>query len=169
MSCYGDLKGGALYTAKAVPGGRVKLVGPLLLPGCCALLRHTVRRFPIGLTEQVKTWEHSVLKEFWERWYFPANVTLYVVGDLERSTQETIALIEKTFGKVPMAREALPAGAAAPAANGNGHANGNGNGAAAAAVLGPPKQRHAVRPPVVHKWGFGPLAEGAWERGRAGE
>lgn len=117
-------------------------------------------RFPIGLTEQVKTWEHSVLKEFWERWYFPANVTLYVVGDLERSTQETIALIEKTFGKVPMAREALPAGAAAPAANGNGHANGNGNGAAAAAVLGPPKQRHAVRPPVVHKWGFGPLAEG---------
>ncbi len=163
--------GRALYGAHAaVDTVAPTFPAPMLV---CSPVCPPVRRFPIGLTEQVKTWEHSVLKEFWERWYFPANVTLYVVGDLERSTQETIALIEKTFGKVPMAREALPAGATAPAANGNGHANGNGNGngngAAAAPVLGPPKQRHAVRPPVVHKWGFGPLAEGGWGHGRAGE
>ncbi|KAG2437818.1 hypothetical protein HXX76_005438 [Chlamydomonas incerta] len=126
-------------------------------------------RFPIGLTEQVKTWPHDTLKAFWERWYFPANVTLYVVGDLERSTEDTIKLIQRTFGRVPPGREPappaaalpppLPAAAAAAAAGVNG--NGNGNGAAAtAAVEGPLKQKHAVRPPVQHKWGYGPLAPG---------
>ncbi len=42
------------------------------------------RRFPIGQVEQVKKWPHSVLQEYWSRWYFPANMTLYVVGDLDR-------------------------------------------------------------------------------------
>ncbi|GIL94695.1 hypothetical protein Vretimale_918 [Volvox reticuliferus] len=128
-------------------------------------------RFPIGLTEQVKSWPHETLKSFWERWYFPANVTLYLVGDLERSTQDTIRLIEKVFGKVPPGREAAPAQAALPpplplaaaAAAAGMHTNSNGNGVAPAAQeqqLGPLKLRHAVRPPVQHKWGYGPLAPG---------
>ncbi|GLC34133.1 hypothetical protein PLESTB_000841000 [Pleodorina starrii] len=131
-------------------------------------------RFPIGLTEQVKSWPHETLRGFWERWYFPANVTLYVVGDLERSTQDTIRLIEKTFGKVPPGREPppppqalpppLPTAAAAAAAGGNGNGNGNGSAAAAASSsqqqLGALKVKHAVRPPVEHKWGHGPLKQG---------
>eukprot|EP00879_Flechtneria_rotunda_P011618 GHRR01012135.1.p1 GENE.GHRR01012135.1~~GHRR01012135.1.p1 ORF type:complete len:964 (+),score=341.69 GHRR01012135.1:177-3068(+) len=56
-------------------------------------------RFPIGKTEQVKTWEHSVVQNFWKKWYFPANVTLYVVGDLDRSNEEVKALIHAAFGK----------------------------------------------------------------------
>ncbi|KAG2497394.1 hypothetical protein HYH03_004550 [Edaphochlamys debaryana] len=130
-------------------------------------------RFPIGLTDQVKTWPHETLKAFWERWYFPANVTLYVVGDLEKSTQDTIKLIKQVFGRVPPGREPVPAAALPPplpaeaaavaaGVNGNGAANGNGNGngAAQAQALGPLKQKHAVRPPVQHKWGYGPLAPG---------
>lgn len=30
-------------------------------------------RFPIGLTEQVKTWPHDTLKAFWERWCVAAS------------------------------------------------------------------------------------------------
>jgi len=108
-------------------------------------------RFPIGKMDQVKTWPHETLRTFWNKWYFPGNATLYVVGDLDRDSEATRQLIIKTFGKLPAAREALPA----PAANGNGHGNG-----AAAEAPAPLKQRHDVRPPVVHKHGHGPLAPG---------
>lgn len=116
------------------------------------------------------------MKAFWERWYFPANVTLYVVGDLERSTADTVNLIKKVFGKMPAASEPLPPSAevlplpsatvSAAAAAASVHSNGNGNGnGAAAQQLGPLKARHAVRPPVEHKWGYGPLAPGVEDGG----
>lgn len=53
---------------------------------------------------QVKTWPAPALKKFWEKWYFPANVTLYVVGDLDRDVDEVKALIQKTFGKLSPAQ-----------------------------------------------------------------
>jgi predicted Zn-dependent peptidase len=58
-------------------------------------------RFPIGKTEQVKTWEHAIVQNFWSKWYFPGNVTLYIVGDLDRSSEEVIGLIEASFGGFP--------------------------------------------------------------------
>jgi predicted Zn-dependent peptidase len=45
-------------------------------------------RFPIGKTEQVKTWPHDLVQAFWQKWYFPANATLYIVGDLDMPTEE---------------------------------------------------------------------------------
>lgn len=47
------------------------------------LQTHTPR-FPIGKTEQVKQWPQDRVHAFWRRWYFPANATLYIVGDLDR-------------------------------------------------------------------------------------
>lgn len=153
-------------------------------------MRPFLARFPIGKTEQVKTWDHSVLKGFWEKWYFPANATLYIVGDLDRETEDVVALIDRTFGRIPPARQ-LPASGNG---NGAGEASTSGgdikDGAAAAMVsalnkaLGTSanstaaaaatannvvpvpesssllKQRHAVRPPVEHEHGCGPLAPG---------
>jgi predicted Zn-dependent peptidase len=58
-------------------------------------------RFPIGKTEQVKAWEHAVVQNFWSKWYFPGNVTLYIVGDLDRPNEEVIRLIEASFGGFP--------------------------------------------------------------------
>jgi predicted Zn-dependent peptidase len=58
-------------------------------------------RFPIGKTDQVKAWEHAVVQHFWSKWYFPGNVTLYIVGDLDRSNEEVIRLIEASFGGFP--------------------------------------------------------------------
>lgn len=111
-------------------------------------------RFPIGKTDQVKHWDGVMLKDFWGRWYFPANATLYVVGEMDGGVQGTEELIKATFGKVAPVREELPAAAALP--------NGNGNGAAGQQQqeheqqLGPLKQRHAIRPPVEHRFGCGP-------------
>jgi len=51
-------------------------------------------RFPIGMEEQIHQWGGDVLKAFHKRWYFPANMTLYIVGDLEQSVEEVEALIE---------------------------------------------------------------------------
>eukprot|EP00798_Chlamydomonas_sp_ICE-L_P019762 gene19762-26456_t len=99
-------------------------------------------RFPIGLMEQVKAWEHDRLKDFWKKWYFPANATLFVVGDLDRDT--THELINKAFGKLPAAVEGPPIKRGKES-------------------NGPPpvlKKKHEVRPPVVHNHGFGPLAPG---------
>lgn len=58
-------------------------------------------RFPIGKTEQVKAWEHAIVQHFWAKWYFPGNVTLYIVGDLDRPNEEVIGLIEASFGRFP--------------------------------------------------------------------
>jgi predicted Zn-dependent peptidase len=49
----------------------------------------------------VKAWEHAVVQHFWSKWYFPGNVTLYIVGDLDRSNEEVIRLIEASFGGFP--------------------------------------------------------------------
>jgi predicted Zn-dependent peptidase len=40
-------------------------------------------RFPIGKTEQVEQWGREEIMAFWARHYFPANATLYVVGDVD--------------------------------------------------------------------------------------
>lgn len=119
----------------------------------CQLLRHLHEenalgsRFPIGKTDQIKKWEGDKIRAFHKRWYFPANATLYVVGELDQGVEGTKALIEKTFGGVPAGREEVEP--CAPVENGNG--------AATVKQLGPLKARHAVRPPVVHNMGVGPL------------
>lgn len=79
----------------------------------------------------MKQWGPDVLRGFWERWYFPANATLYVVGELGGSVEETRQLIERTFGRVPPGR--YPA----HSLNGNGHAD--------APAPGSLKMRHEVR------------------------
>lgn len=51
------------------------------------------KRFPIGLEEQIKKWDADKIRKFHERWYFPANATLYIVGDIDNISQ-TIYHIE---------------------------------------------------------------------------
>ena len=50
-------------------------------------------RFPIGLEEQIKKWDPETIKAFHDRWYFPANATLFIVGDVG-SVSRTIEMIE---------------------------------------------------------------------------
>lgn len=50
-------------------------------------------RFPIGLEEQIKKWDPETIKAFHERWYFPANATLFIVGDIG-SVSRTLEMIE---------------------------------------------------------------------------
>ena len=84
---------------------------------------------------QVKQWSKQELHAFWRKWYFPANATLYIVGDLSepRGVRDAIASIEAQFGKV------------APKVDGDG------------ALM----RRGPVRPPVEHGWGIGPIRNGA--------
>ncbi|KAL3693392.1 hypothetical protein R1sor_007043 [Riccia sorocarpa] len=86
-------------------------------------------RFPIGLEEQIQKWDPETIKAFHERWYFPANATLFIVGDIG-SVSRTLQMIEAQFGSTPAAVEpsTLPDE--------------------------PPKlkKRHPVRPPVVHNF-----------------
>lgn len=107
-------------------------------------------RFPIGKMDQVEKWQRQEIMDFWGRHYFPANATLYVVGDVDVAT--TKQLIADTFGRVPpslntpspaaaeldasiMASAAtvgdgMATNGAAPEAENGAHskANGNGNG-----------------------------------------
>jgi len=108
-------------------------------------------RFPIGKMDQVKAWPHDAVKAYWSRWYFPANATLYVVGDLDRDIEATRALIRSVFGRLQpatMSAEEAAACSAASKAAADGHqpphtlpapasmvaalSKGNGNGTAAA-------------------------------------
>jgi Peptidase M16 inactive domain len=88
---------------------------------------------------QVKQFDGEMLHRFWSRWYFPANATLYVVGQLDRSVEDTIALIQRNFGRIPAGREDVAAGDARVLA-----AEGSNGGAAAPVPLGRLKQRHPV-------------------------
>ncbi|KAJ0988100.1 hypothetical protein J5N97_006456 [Dioscorea zingiberensis] len=69
----------------------------------CQLLQHLhsenklSKRFPIGLEEQIKQWDAEKIRKFHERWYFPANATLYLVGDID-NIQKTVYQIEAVFG-----------------------------------------------------------------------
>ena len=53
---------------------------------------------------QVEKWDRKMLMNFWQKWYFPANAVLYIVGDLRSAVPEIEALIEKAFGAVPPGR-----------------------------------------------------------------
>eukprot|EP00262_Sarcandra_glabra_P006852 TRINITY_DN19408_c0_g1_i1.p1 TRINITY_DN19408_c0_g1~~TRINITY_DN19408_c0_g1_i1.p1 ORF type:complete len:1305 (+),score=239.03 TRINITY_DN19408_c0_g1_i1:116-3916(+) len=136
----------------------------------CQLLQHLhsenklSRRFPIGLEEQIKKWDSDKIRKFHERWYFPANATLYIVGDID-NIEKTIYQIEAVFGRTLAENETGAAAAPAPSAFG-----------AMASFLVPKlpgglagslsndrsistdqsknfkKERHAVRPPVKHEW-----------------
>jgi len=48
----------------------------------------------------VKQWSKQQIVDFWRKWYYPANATLYLFGDFGCSKEEARALIEKSFGKV---------------------------------------------------------------------
>ena len=54
---------------------------------------------------QVEKWDREEIVKFWQRWYFPANATLYLVGDFDRSVEDCKALIERSFGSVPAVKE----------------------------------------------------------------
>ena len=99
----------------------------------CQLLEHLHwdnllgTRFPIGKLDQVEAWPAQAVRDFHARWYFPANATLYVVGDFGADVDEVEKMIETSF------ENAAPAEGAEEAES--------------------PLARHAVRPPVKHAYG----------------
>lgn len=114
---------------------------------------------------QVEGFDRAALMRFWQRWYFPANAVLYIVGDFDRSVEAVKALVDASFGAIPPGREpatpaALPSSSSSSSGNGAGTAHGsdaaagastsamNGNGAgseAQPAALGPLKRKHKAR------------------------
>ncbi|CAH9112963.1 unnamed protein product [Cuscuta epithymum] len=139
----------------------------------CQLLQHLhsenklSERFPIGLEEQIKKWDADKIRKFHERWYFPANATLYIVGDID-NISKTVDHIEAVFGQT---------GGQNGMENGTGAALSPSAFGAMASFLVPKfsvglggstsherssisteqsktirKERHVVRPPVQHNW-----------------
>jgi Peptidase M16 inactive domain len=58
------------------------------------------QRFPIGLEEQIKKWDPETIQRFHERWYYPANATFYLVGDIP-SVSDAVHHIEAVFDSNP--------------------------------------------------------------------
>ncbi|KAG9152058.1 hypothetical protein Leryth_025209 [Lithospermum erythrorhizon] len=135
----------------------------------CQLLQHLhsenklSRRFPIGLEEQIKRWDADKIRKFHERWYFPANATLYIVGDID-NISKTVSHIETVFGQVGMENEQIttptPSAFGAMAnflvpklpvglANSLSHDKSTVSSDQSKTLR---KERHAVRPPVQHNW-----------------
>ena len=85
---------------------------------------------------QVKAWDREKLHGFWQKWYFPANGTLYIVGDISTpaALSTTVKLIQTHFGSVDAGKQAD----------------------------GSPKARNLGLPPVRHAFGIGELPEGAF-------
>ncbi|GAA0138514.1 metalloprotease [Lithospermum erythrorhizon] len=135
----------------------------------CQLLQHLhsenklSTRFPIGLEEQIKMWDVDKIRKFHERWYFPANATLYVVGDID-NVSKTVSHIETVFGHAGMENEQIttptPSAFGAVAnflvpklpgglANSLSHDKSTVSSEQSKTLR---KERHAVRPPVQHNW-----------------
>ncbi|KAK7837595.1 stromal processing peptidase [Quercus suber] len=135
----------------------------------CQLLQHLhsenklSKRFPIGLEEQIKKWDADKIRKFHERWYFPANATLYIVGDID-NISKTVDQIEAIFGQTGLENE--PVSAPGPSAFGAmasflvpklsaGLAGSLSNEKSSSSLDQSKilkKERHAVRPPVKHNW-----------------
>lgn len=144
----------------------------------CQLLTHLHAenflgcRFPIGSTDQVKKWNIDDLRRFWQRWYFPANATLYVVGDVNMTTEQLEAQIKQHFGKIPAGR--MPGPEQQPYAEHLKQLSDINNSRSSPAANQPPwnatqaltygdgelKQRFATIPNVEHVWGDGPMQPG---------
>jgi len=135
----------------------------------CQLLQHLhsenklSKRFPIGLEEQIKKWDADKIRKFHERWYFPANATLFIVGDID-NISKTVNHIEAVFGQTGPGNQTvttstpsafggiasflvpkLPVGLA-----GNFSQDKSVGSTEQSKVL--QNERHAERPPVEHNW-----------------
>ena len=65
------------------------------------------KRLPIGLEEQIKSFKSADLRKFYHKWYYPANMTLYIAGVFEMET--FMQAVNKFFSTVPKrAQELLP-------------------------------------------------------------
>lgn len=60
-------------------------------------------QFPIGKEEQIKKWQQKDLRAFHEKWYYPGNATLYVVGDMKE--EDMLKGIKKVFEPAPARHE----------------------------------------------------------------
>ena len=116
----------------------------------CQLLQHLHWdnnlgcRFPIGKLDQVAGWDAQKVRAFHERWYFPANATLYIVGDFHADISGVVQMIEAAFGA---ADAAVVEKAEVEADDEEDESE--------------PKElreRHLVRPPVKHAYGVPPTA-----------
>ncbi|KAA0047681.1 stromal processing peptidase [Cucumis melo var. makuwa] len=134
----------------------------------CQLLQHLhsenklSKRFPIGLEEQIKKWDADKIRKFHERWYFPANATLYIVGDID-NISKAVNQIEAVFGETGLENEAVstpnPSAFGAMASFlvpkisvglGGSLSNERSNSVDQSKII--KKERHAIRPPVKHYW-----------------
>ncbi|CAK7348928.1 unnamed protein product [Dovyalis caffra] len=135
----------------------------------CQLLQHLhsenklSRRFPIGLEEQIKKWDADKIRKFHERWYFPANATLYIVGDID-NISKTVQQIENVFGETGLESETVsspsPSAFGAMASflvpklsvglPGSSSCDKSSSSLDQSKII--KKERHAVRPPVEHYW-----------------
>lgn len=122
------------------------------------------QRFPIGLEEQIKKWDPDTIQRFHERWYYPANATLYLVGDIP-SVSEAVHHIEAVFDSDPS-----PPPSRSPLQNPMAKlfANNFVRGAVASSLSkeressekskplenmnAVKRERQVVRPPVEHQW-----------------
>ncbi|KAF4740613.1 hypothetical protein FOZ62_027017, partial [Perkinsus olseni] len=57
-------------------------------------------QFPIGSSHLVQGWTVKQVKDFYKKWFRPANSTLFIVGDLAGRDEDVISKIEQTFGDV---------------------------------------------------------------------
>ncbi|KAG2612975.1 stromal processing peptidase, chloroplastic isoform X2 [Panicum virgatum] len=143
----------------------------------CQLLQHLhsenklSNRFPIGLEEQIQKWDPDKIRRFHERWYYPANATLYLVGeidDIPRAMREIEAVFEHTLSENE--GNSVPGGSPfgamaslfAPKLPGGFAANLSGEKSPVTNKIKPVKrERQAVRPPVEHKWSLPGFAQDA--------
>ncbi|XP_038711461.1 stromal processing peptidase, chloroplastic-like isoform X1 [Tripterygium wilfordii] len=135
----------------------------------CQLLQHLhsenklSKRFPIGLEEQIKKWDADKIRKFHERWYFPANATLYIVGDID-NISKTVHQMEAVFGQnVLESEKSVTPTPSAFGAMANFLVPKFSVGLSGALPHERPlnsvdqskvmkRERHAVRPPVKHDW-----------------
>ncbi|KAH7684401.1 C-terminal processing peptidase protein [Dioscorea alata] len=144
----------------------------------CQLLQHLhsenklSKRFPIGLEEQIKQWDAEKIRKFHERWYFPANATLYLVGDID-NVQKTVYQIEAVFGHAvaedgtPNVQRTSAFGAMASflvpklPSGLTGSLTNDKSSISLDQSRPMKKERHTVRPPVEHIWSLPGFAQNA--------
>ena len=67
---------------------------------------HPYQYSTIGLREDVENVSAEKLREFYDKFYWPNNATVTVIGDVRK--KEILKMIKDKFGKLPKSKRAIP-------------------------------------------------------------
>ena len=85
-------------------------------PPTCEASALLSKRFPIGIPEVFMQCDHTHIRDFYQKWYRPENMSVLVCGSVHNRQEEILSLLEKAFTLPSHIPQSQPASLSQPPA-----------------------------------------------------